>query len=214
MILIFSGFFISIIILAISASLYEYYKEDNKNEWIIAFSLIKNTKNLLSLKRDANDIACVHGIRAVNAYLLIISHKSMALFFNPYANRTAMAETVGQPWTVIARAASLYTDPFIMMSGLLTTYSLVGRLQKGQTIRITQEYIGRFFRIAPPLGALILFCTYVLPLMGSGPQWNLVITHHSGICKMYWWRNLMFIHNYFGFENMVRIVLSAQYLTF
>lgn len=131
----------------------------------------------------------------------------MALLFNPYANRTAMAETIGQPWTVIARAASLYTDPFIMMSGLLTTYSLIGRLQKGQSIKVMQEYVGRFLRIAPPLGALILFCTYVLPLMGSGPQWNLVITHHSGICKMYWWRNLMFIHNYFGFENMVRLII-------
>uniref|UniRef100_A0A336N027 CSON009625 protein n=1 Tax=Culicoides sonorensis TaxID=179676 RepID=A0A336N027_CULSO len=197
-----SAFFLIYFGLLISASLYEYYKTDNKNVWIVAFSLIKNTKNILNLKREPNDIACIHGIRAVNAYLLIISHKSMALFFNPYINRTSMAETVGQPWTVIARAASLYTDPFIMMSGLLTTYSLFGRLQKGHHIKIFQEYIGRFLRIAPPLGALILFCTYILPLLGSGPQWNLVITHHSGICKMYWWRNLMFIHNYFGFENM------------
>ncbi|XP_063706350.1 nose resistant to fluoxetine protein 6 [Culicoides brevitarsis] len=197
------GFFLFIGLFAVFASLYEHMTSaEHPNEWITAFSLIKNTKNLLSFKREPNDIACVHGIRAFNAYLLIISHKSMALLFNPYSNRTAMAEIIGQPWTVIARAASLYTDPFIMMSGLLTTYSLVGRLQRGQKIKFAQEYIGRFLRIAPPLGALILFCTYVLPLMGSGPQWNLVITHHSGICKMYWWRNLMFIHNYFGFENM------------
>lgn len=90
-----------------------------------------------------------------------------------------------------------------MLSGLLTAYSLFGRLQRGQPIRIFQEYVGRLFRIVPTLGALILFCTYILPLLGSGPQWNLVVTHHSDICKTYWWRNLMFIHNYFGFENMV-----------
>lgn len=58
------------------------------------------------------------------------------------------------------------------------------------------------FRIAPPLGALILFCTYILPHLGSGPQWNLVVTHHADICKTYWWRNLLFIHNYFGFKEM------------
>lgn len=145
----------------------------------------------------------MHGIRFLNAYLLIISHKSMALFFNPYINRTAMSEVLGHPWTVIARAASLYTDPFIMMSGLLTTYSLYGRLQRGQRVNVINEYVGRIMRIAPPLGALIVFCTYILPFMGSGPQWNLVIGHHAGICKSYWWRNLMFIHNYFGFENMV-----------
>lgn len=31
---------------------------------------------------------------------------------------------------------------------------------------------------------------------------SIVVTHHSGICKKHWWRNLLFIHNYFGFENM------------
>lgn len=174
------------------------------DEWITAFSIVKNTKNIFSLKREPGDISAMHGIRFLNAYLLIISHKSMALFFNPYVNRTPMAEMVGHPWTVIARAASLYTDPFIMMSGLLTTYSLFGRLLRGQKINVVTEYVGRIMRIAPPLGALIVFCTYILPLLGSGPQWNLVINHHSGICKSYWWRNLMFIHNYFGFENMVR----------
>lgn len=114
-----------------------------------------------------------------------------------------MSDTLGQPWTVIGRAASLYTDPFIMLSGLLTTYSLYGRLQRGQGFSIAKEYISRLLRIVPTLGALILFCTFVLPLIGSGPQWNLVVSHHATICKSYWWRNLLFIHNYFGFENMV-----------
>lgn len=189
--------------ITVVSTVYEYLTGHKGSSWLKVFSLIKNTKSIFNFKRDTNDITSIHGIRAVNAYLLIISHKSMALFFNPYMNRTPMAELIGQPWTVIARAASLYTDPFIMMSGLLTAYSLIGRLQRQQKIQIFQEYIGRFFRIAPPLGALILFCTYILPYMGSGPQWNLVITHHSGICKSYWWRNLLFVHNYFGFENMV-----------
>lgn len=39
-------------------------------------------------------------------------------------------------------------------------------------------------------------------MMGSGPQWNLVVGHHADICKKNWWRNLLFIHNYFGFSNM------------
>lgn len=42
----------------------------------------------------------------------------------------------------------------------------------------------------------------MLPLWGSGPQWNLVVGHHADICKQHWWRNLLFIHNYFGFSEM------------
>lgn len=134
-----------------------------------------------------------------------------------------MAESLGQPWTVIGRAASLYTDPFLLFSGMLTSYSLFGRLMKQQPIRLKNEYISRLMRyvkryptigsylltflslpcsIVPPLAALILFCTYVLPLWGSGPQWNLVVGHHADICKQHWWRNLLFIHNYFGFSEM------------
>ncbi|XP_055522358.1 nose resistant to fluoxetine protein 6 [Wyeomyia smithii] len=194
------GFAVYLTVVLLS-TLYEY-KSGNKNKWLSAFSLIQNTRTIFCVKDDPNDVASVHGIRFLNAILLVVAHKSMALFFNPYANRTDMSETLGQPWTVVGRAASLFTDPFIMFSGFLTTYSMIGRLMRNQRIKLYQDYIGRLLRIIPPLGALILFCTFVLPFLGSGPQWNLVVTNHGDICKKYWWRNLLFIHNYFGFKNM------------
>lgn len=164
----------------------------------------KNLRATFNMNRAPSDIESIHGIRFFNAFLLMASHKSMAIFFDPYTNRTQLSETLGQPWTVLGRAAAIYTDTFLMFSGLLTSYAIIGRLQKNQSPRILQEYVGRFMRIVPTLGALILFCTFILPHVDSGPQWNLVITRHAGICKQHWWRNLLFIHNYFGFENMVR----------
>lgn len=112
-------------------------------------------------------------------------------------------QTVSQPWTVIGRAASLYTDPFIMFSGALTTYALLGRLEKMKKLNLFQEYVSRLMRILPTFAALISFCTFILPWLNNGPMWNLVVTHHSHICKKNWWRNLLFIHNYFGFKEMV-----------
>lgn len=50
---------------------------------------------------------------------------------------------------------------------------------------------------------IILFCTYILPHLGSGPLWPIVIDHHATLCKKYMWRNFLFIHNYFGFDKMV-----------
>uniref|UniRef100_A0ABD2XP29 Acyltransferase 3 domain-containing protein n=1 Tax=Trichogramma kaykai TaxID=54128 RepID=A0ABD2XP29_9HYME len=162
----------------------------------------RNALKLFSLERPQGDIATLHGIRALNAFMLILAHKSLALFFNPYTNRTDMTEYVGKPWTVIGRAASLYTDPFIMLSGLLTAYSFLGRLSRTGKLDVRSEYVSRLFRIVPTLGALVLFCTFVMPFIGSGPQWSLVVTQHADICKKTWWRNFLFIHNYFGFENM------------
>ncbi|ALC49761.1 drd [Drosophila busckii] len=196
-------FFVLILSIAVLSTIYDRCtKTQPQNAWCTAFSLDKNLRWLFSTRSSPGDIEAVHGIRFLNAMMLIFSHKSMAMFFNPYNNRTAMSESLGQPWTVIGRAASLYTDPFLLFSGMLTSYSLFGRLMKQQPIRLKNEYISRLMRIVPPLAALILFCTYVLPLWGSGPQWNLVVGHHADICKQHWWRNLLFIHNYFGFSEM------------
>nr|XP_023016320.1 nose resistant to fluoxetine protein 6 [Leptinotarsa decemlineata] len=194
--------FAALIVWEIFATVYDHYVVENKNRWIVAFSLKENFMNSISLKRSPGDIEAVHGIRCLNAILLLASHKSMATFFLPYSNRTEYVEYVGRPFSVMGRAASLYTDPFIMMSGMLTTYSLLGRLNRDKKINVLQEYVSRLFRIVPTFAAVIAFCTFVLPWTNNGPLWNLVVTHHSDICKKYWWRNLMFIHNYFGFKEM------------
>ncbi|KAG5323880.1 NRF6 protein, partial [Acromyrmex heyeri] len=193
--------FITVFVLTFVAAFYDHCKIP-ASELLLSFSLKRNILKLFSLERPQGDIASLHGIRFLNSALLLASHKSMAVFFIPYVNRTYMSEFLGKPWTVFARAASLYTDPFIMLSGLLTTYLFVGRLKKSGNLDIKNEYLSRLLRLVPTLGALILFCTYIMPYIGSGPQWPLVVTNHAEICKKTWWRNFLFIHNYFGFENM------------
>ncbi|XP_014232927.1 O-acyltransferase like protein-like [Trichogramma pretiosum] len=194
--------FLGVVLTCVCVGLCEHYELATVHPALSAFSLKRNALKLFSLERPQGDIATLHGIRALNAFMLILAHKSLALFFNPYTNRTDMTEYVGKPWTVIGRAASLYTDPFIMLSGLLTAYSFLGRLSRTGKLDIRSEYASRLFRIMPSLGALVLFCTFVMPFIGSGPQWSLVVTQHADICKKTWWRNFLFIHNYFGFENM------------
>ncbi|XP_073983636.1 nose resistant to fluoxetine protein 6-like isoform X2 [Rhodnius prolixus] len=188
------------------ATAYEFFtnvqQPSTGTELLLAFSLVKNGKKLFSVSVPEDDISSLHGIRCLNAIMLYVAHKSMALFFNPYTNRTIMTETLGRPWTVVARAASLYTDPFIMMSGLLTSYSLGKQYLQTKSINVPKEVTSRILRLIPTLGGLILFCTFILPHLGSGPQWPLVVNHHAELCKQYWWRNILFIHNYFGFKNM------------
>lgn len=62
------------------------------------------------------------------------------------ANDDFLTQFLGKPWTVLGRAASLYTDPFIMLSGLLTTYSFVGRLKRNGALDIKNEYLSRMLR--------------------------------------------------------------------
>ncbi|XP_060519002.1 O-acyltransferase like protein-like [Cylas formicarius] len=200
--LIATAIFVSIIVLELMATLYDVYAFGEKDKWITSFSFKRNLQTLTKMTRSSGDIEAVHGIRMLNAVLLLLAHKSMALFFLPYVNRTECVEFLARPFTVLGRAASLYTDPFIMISGTLTSYALVGKLNKTGRINVLREYVSRLYRIVPTFAALIAFCTFILPWLDDGPMWNSVVTHHSDICKRHWWRNLLFIHNYFGFEDM------------
>lgn len=143
-----------------------------------------------------------HGIRFINTLMLILSHKGMEVDFSPIPNRTQMVLETNNPITVLFRASSLYTDTFLLLSGMLIAYSFVGRLQRGQNINIFKETAARYFRVVPPMAALMLFGTFILPLLGSGPLWPMLVSDQSEICKQTWWRNFLMIHNWFGFENI------------
>lgn len=81
----------AIFALTIITACYDHYKIPT-SELLLSFSLKRNFKKLVSLERGQNDIATLHGVRAINAIMLVLAHKSMALFFNPYSNRTEMSE--------------------------------------------------------------------------------------------------------------------------
>lgn len=98
-----------------------------------------------------------------------------------------------------------------MISGTLTAYSLVKKLQRNGEINVLEEYIARLFRVLPNLLAVVLFCTFLLPYLGSGPLWKLIIQQECDDCEKYWWRNILFIQNYFGFKNMVDIFLDSKF---
>lgn len=62
------------------------------DKWLTSFSLLRNAQTLMETGRVASDIKTIHGIRMVNALLLLTAHKSMAVLFLPFANRTEAIE--------------------------------------------------------------------------------------------------------------------------
>lgn len=134
--------------------------------------------------------------------MLVACHKSMEVNFNPIANKTEMNLFFVQPISIVFRCCYLYTDVFLMLSGLLVAYSLFGKVQRGQRVNVFREIVSRYLRFMPLMAFLILFTIFILPLLGSGPQWNRAIIYQSEICRKTWWRNILMIHNWFGFRNV------------
>lgn len=172
------------------------------NRWLASFSVTDNMASILSVERSSSEIPCLDGIRFLHTMMLVFAHKLMEITFNPIANGVEVNRFFKTNISVAPRACYLNTDIFLMLSGLLLSYSLIGRLQRGVKINILKEIGGRYFRFMPPVAALIAFATFILPFAGSGPQWNMLITYQSELCKRTWWRNFLMIHNWFGFENI------------
>lgn len=156
----------------------------------------------MSTKASANDIECLYGIRLFYTIMIVLSHKTMFMSFNAVTNKTSYNIFALKSFSIIFRASYLYTEVFLMLSGLLVCYSTIGRLQRGQKLNIAKEIAARYFRFMPPIAALIIFATFILPLLGSGPQYPMIVGHQAELCKMNWWRNFLMIHNFFGFENI------------
>ncbi|XP_046666118.1 nose resistant to fluoxetine protein 6-like isoform X2 [Homalodisca vitripennis] len=206
------GFFIAVGLLCLLGTITELRKTCNKEKKYVgpsmfqqvvdAFCVRRNVRRLLDTTGAQGEVSALNGVRALNAMALLLSHKQMALLFLPFVNRTQLAQLIGRSWSMVGRAASLYTDSFILLSGLLTALSLLRELSRSNRINLVDFVLNRLIRLTPSLAALVVFCTFVLPGLGSGPLWGLLVSKYATLCQQHWWRNLLFIHNYYPFDQM------------
>lgn len=125
----------------------------------------------------------------------------MLLYFVPTSNREYLTRVVNSFIAYPFRAYYIYTDIFFMLSGFLLSYSMLGKLQKGIKINYWKEIFGRYLRMMPPLAAVIMFSSFILPYIASGPMWN-IVTVEADVCKANGWRNFLMIHNWYGMDKM------------
>ncbi|CAG4940140.1 unnamed protein product [Colias eurytheme] len=198
------AFFLAILILLGLGTVLDDGKEGATNfeKLLNAFSLKRNLKKVFDLSDSPTRVKGVDAFRGMNAFALLLAHKSMAMAHSPYVNKTSYSEVFGMPWAVIGRSAIVYTDSFLYLSGFLNAHNLLQDLEKKGTIDLKNRLLARWFRLFPLFLSLMLFCTYVLPDLNNGPQWNLVVEEHSRVCEKNMWKSFLFIHNYFGFEEM------------
>lgn len=196
--------FIILIIVSLISTVYDVFldSESKNNEILMAFSLKANFNEIVSTEISSREIPSLNGIRFFNTLMIIIGHNNMMICFLPFMNKKNMSEWYRTFLSIPFRAMFLYTEIFLVLSGFLLAHSLVGKLNRGLTINIRKEIVARYFRFMPPVIFLILFSTFIMPMIGSGPMWYELVLSQSDICKANGWRNLLMIQNWFGFENI------------
>ncbi|XP_015511176.1 uncharacterized protein LOC107217967 [Neodiprion lecontei] len=169
---------------------------------IMAFSLRRTTTLLLQDSQSRNDIRCIHGIRTLATILLYVAHKLIPMSRIPFANRISLTEVANNPISSILRVSLVYTDSFLLLSGVLTAYNMAKEYNKRGEIRWFCRFVTRFIRLTPVLLAVVFWYAFVMEHVGSGPQWNSVVKSNADLCKKNAWTNLLYIQNFLPFEEM------------
>nr|CAD7441389.1 unnamed protein product [Timema bartmani] len=169
---------------------------------LMAFSIKKTLPELLSVDKGDGDIKCIHGIRALATVALYVAHKVLALAFLPYSNRIHLTQLSQEPLSMLLRASFIYTDSFLLLSGVLTAYHMSCEMKRKCGIDWKRRYLARFIRLTPALIALVVFYAYIWEHLGNGPMWNKVVKRNADICKVSMWRNMLYVQNFYPFEEM------------
>ena len=188
-------------------------------ESFLAFSLYRTLPSILSTKQSSSAINCINGIRVLSMFWVIGAHANMVLLGT--SDNTMYEVTVLAPrFSYQAIVNGFYSvDSFFFLSGLLVAYLTLREMKrrhaKGKTwyaFPALSYYIHRYLRLTPAYAFVVFFVWQVVPLMGSGPFWNLAAQSQATLCDKYWYTNLLYINNFWPEDFSKQCVGWGWYL--
>ena len=89
-------------------------------------------------------------------------------------------------------------DILFLMSWLLACQSLMRQLDLNEgSFNVFRYYIHRYIRLAPLYAIVFLFVSYILPCIGTGPDWFYV----KKMSESTRWSQLLYISDYYSVAN-------------
>ena len=122
-------------------------------------------------------------------------------------------EFLKSPFSLLLTTAPISVDTFFYISGLLITWIGMKEITKSKgKLNIPVMYLHRYLRLTPMLAIIMLFVVSLLKYCGTGPNWDYVISAPIGDWKIGWWRDMLYIQNYFD-DSIVSTTLSILHIS-
>ncbi|KAI8739355.1 nose resistant to fluoxetine protein 6 [Biomphalaria glabrata] len=168
---------------------------------LLSFSLRANLLDLLKTEISDGDIRCLNGLRVLSMLWVILGHTAN---FLPEIKDESMKSNVMKHWLAYLLFNATYgVETFFFISGCLVSYLFIrnseklGHLKPGHLVAY---YTHRYARLTPSFMVAMLIYTGLLPYVNSSPYST---TSHGYLsCRRYWWRNLLYISNFFDYKEM------------
>ncbi|KAG8222733.1 hypothetical protein J437_LFUL008129 [Ladona fulva] len=195
------GFCVVMTLMGIAGAIYEIRKERLMREnggkpmiegkWtriFLTFSFRSNLRMLLDTETPIDEIGCLHGIRAFFCIFLYLLHKSFFL---------------DGPKSMVLRSFWVHVDTFVVLSGLLTSYYTMKRLQEGKKLNILKMYVQRYIKFTPLFFVCVLLVGNVVEYLVTDSQYTRLIQLFSRSCRDGWINTVTYTNTFRGFDDMV-----------
>ena len=170
--------------------------------FLLAFSLYESVPKILATKKQPPAaITCLHGIRVISVFWVIMGHTNLWGYFVTSNQISFLKNIVSRVSFRVVTSTEFAVDSFFLLSGLLVTYLTLRQMrrQRGKfKFPAIPYYVHRILRITP-VYAFVLFSFWLLTVhFADGPLWQQTIGPGSNFyqsCERYWWTNLLYINN-------------------
>lgn len=164
---------------------------------LLAFSLPRNTGQIMSVKAGRGNIGCLHGIRVMSLGWVILGHVLSSLLNGAMVNKFDMYAELQSLSFQLVNNATLAVDTFFFMSGFLVAYLFLKHsapkgFVEGKTMVL--YYVHRYLRLTPSMMIWIMIQATIVTYIGEGrPAWK----EFQGAppCRETWWHNLLYINS-------------------
>ncbi|KAI6218184.1 Nose resistant to fluoxetine protein 6 [Aphelenchoides fujianensis] len=198
-------------LLALVGSIVTYSLEsirDFRKLWLwtflISFSFHTNCKSIFavrSARRSGDQLEVLHAMRVVSICWVILGHTCISVRFLA-DNVDDVRRTKEHWWMEVIYNGYFAVDCFFFISGLLTAYLFLKFEQNPKVLQTPSFwalfFVHRLLRIVPAYFCVLLFKTFVFPLVINGSVQNMGLQSTEDVCLHTWWTNLLFVNNLVG----------------
>ncbi|XP_017114295.1 uncharacterized protein LOC108137215 [Drosophila elegans] len=178
---------------------------------LLCFALQTNAKAILNIdKTKETHTSCLHGLRVFSVLWTMMVHTYLQMFAIG-ENKFERVITERSVWYQVIGNATFSVDSFFFISGLLVTllYLKQDRKHPAETCLFIKRscsetfmmLLYRYLRLTPVYLFVVIFNDFAVRQgLDSSVFQPAKIEHNT--CRVYWWRNILYINNYFPQTEM------------
>ncbi|XP_053988422.1 nose resistant to fluoxetine protein 6-like [Hylaeus volcanicus] len=178
-------------------------------EILICFSAYTNTKKIFTLNNTRNKLDIFHGMKVIGMFWIVLAH---VLFYGSFNIGNKLSTLLSSQYLISQPVtnATFSVDTYFFMSGFLLTH-IFFKATKNQkmadvsvgkkVIQFIVMIIRRMARLTPAYGVTILLGILVFTWLDNTGVYSLYEEGHVR-CSKYWWKNLLYITNFFQWDDM------------